>query len=159
MVHLAQSVVIMFCQIWSSWCGLPHFIFCAHGKEFAGKFIEYMHTHGVQIENISLEAPGQQSKLERRGGTWKNVFRKTAYVCDVRGVTDITIRASIVTQFVNSSINYDGYAPAQWVLGQNSLRAPGNLLDAHEAEMLEVQEAATDPQSYAGSSKDQHHQG
>ena len=55
--------------------------------------------------------------------------------------------ASIVTQVVNSSINHDGYAPAQWVLGQNSLRAPGTLLDPHEAEMLEVQEAATDPQS------------
>ena len=28
-----------------------------------------------------------------------------------------------------------------------TLRAPGSLLDPHEAEMLEVQEAATDPQS------------
>ena len=104
-----------------------------------------MHNHGIPIENVSLEAPWQQGKLECRGGTWKNVFRKTVYDCDVKGITDITTCVSIVTQVVNSSINYDGFAPAQWVLGQNSLRAPGSLLDPHEAEMLEVQEAATDP--------------
>ena len=53
--------------------------------------------------------------------------------------------ATIATQVRNETVLHDGYAPANWVLGTCGLRITGSLPQDHEAEKLNVQEAAHRP--------------
>ena len=63
------------------------------------------------------------------------------------GSDDVAVAATILTQTKNELFRQHGYSPAQWVLGSRGPRVPGSLLQPEEAARLEVQEAASDPQS------------
>ena len=112
-----------------------------------GEFAQTLTEHGVELDGIPLEAPWQLGKCERRGGLFKEIWRRVVQDCQVEGITDSRAIASIVNQVLNETENIEGFSPAQWVLGTISTRVPGNLLIDEERAMLEVQEAAVDPAS------------
>eukprot|EP00435_Cladocopium_sp_Y103_P014041 s2039_g3.t1 len=65
----------------------------------------------------------------------------------LRGLDDMILATTIITQCRNSFPRSNGYAPNQWVLGQQEIRLPGSLLSDEESQRLEILEAAEDPRS------------
>ena len=65
----------------------------------------------------------------------------------LKGLEDMVLASSIVSQCRISFPRSNGYSPNQWVLGQPEIRLPGSLLTDEESQRLEVLEAAEDPRS------------
>jgi hypothetical protein len=106
-----------------------------------------MKQFGVETENMPLEAPWKSGKVERAGGLWKDILMRTVHEMQPRGLDDMILATSIITQCRNSFPRSNGYSPNQWVLGQPEIRLPGSLLSDEESQRLEILEAAEDPKS------------
>ena len=96
---------------------------------------------------MPLEAPWKSGKVERAGGLWKDILMRTVHEMQPRGLDDMILATSIITQCRNSFPRSNGYSPNQWVLGQPEIRLPGSLLSDEESQRLEILEAAEDPKS------------
>ena len=143
----SKAVLRHFLTSWTSWAGLPQSIQADLGKEFMADFTAYMKQFGVETENMPLEAPWKSGKVERAGGLWKDILLRTVHEMQLRGLDDMILATSIITQCRNSFPRSNGYSPNQWVLGQPEIRLPGSLLSDEESQRLEILEAAEDPKS------------
>ena len=94
---------------------------------------------------MSLEAPWKSGKVERAGGLWKDILLRAEM--QLRGLDDMILAASIITQCRNFFPRSNGYSPNQLVLGRPEIRLPSSLLSDEESQLLEILEAAEDPKS------------
>lgn len=60
-----------------------------------------MKEHGAEVENMPLEAPWNNGKVERLGALWKEVFRRTVYEVQLQGIHDMILATAVVTQCRN----------------------------------------------------------
>ncbi|CAK0887813.1 unnamed protein product [Prorocentrum cordatum] len=143
----ARATTKAFTTSWTPWAGYPEKLTVDLGKEWMKDFASNAKAHGVQVDLAPLETPHLIGKCERRGGIWKEIWRRTVADSQVTGLDDVEETASIVTQVKNELGRRGGFSPSQWVLGSHGPRVPGSLLQNDEAQRLEVIEASLDPQS------------
>ena len=74
-------------------------------------------VHGVELESIPFESPWQNGKCERRGGKFKEIWRRVVQDCQVEGIEECRSTSTIVSQVINDSENVEGFTSSQWVLG------------------------------------------
>ena len=102
-VPTAQNVLHAFTHTWTSWAGWPHVVRVDRGKEFMSVFADGLTNHGVELDGIPLEAPWQLGKCEKRGGLWKEVWRRVVEDTQVSGLEQVRTTSTIVSQVLNET--------------------------------------------------------
>jgi hypothetical protein len=105
----SKAILRHFLTCWSSWAGLPQSMQVDRGKEYLAFFSDYLKEYG-------LEAQWQNGKVERAGAIWKEIHFRTVQEMQLRGLEDMVLASTIISQCRNSSPRPNGYSPPQWVL-------------------------------------------
>ena len=136
----------VFMQAWVSWAGWPRDVVSDRGLHNRGYFARMLGAHGICPRNIGLESPEQLGRVERHGGLWKQVAKRTISSQELSGADDMRMLASCTNAIMNDNVRKGGFAPSQWVLGRFP-RSPGDQFTEEEFADLGCVSEKVDAQS------------
>ena len=99
-----DDVLSEFEMVWINWAGPMSHLISDMGGEFEGELGKFMEAHGIRQYFTASEAPWQNGLVERNGGIWKAVARKTIKDVGARGFVEMRRFASMVNWAKNARI-------------------------------------------------------
>lgn len=118
-------------KFWLRWAGSPKRVHTDGGPEFDGSCQTGFDRDGSHVTKSAAEAPWQNSRCEKAGGLWKDVFYRACEDCIPRTREEYNELFDKVSEARNSMMRKHGFAPYQHVFGCD-LRIPQGLLDHEE---------------------------
>ena len=126
-------------NVWLATFGVPKKMTTDGGAEFQGVFAEALTMFGVAHFVSSAESPWQSGITERRGGALKVALGRIIQQEHIVGKKMLRVAISAAVSARNAVPLWNGYSPAQWVLGKqihlpgSLLQRPGGLPELHSA--------------------------
>ena len=112
----SQECLDAFMLGWISWAGWPEQVITDRGLHNRGVFAKTLGANGIAIRNTGVEAPEQLAAVERHGGLWKDLAKRTITSRKLEGEAHMRLLAPEVNAVKNESSRHGGFSPASWIL-------------------------------------------
>ncbi len=110
-------------------------------------FCRILAIHGVIGSQAGVESPEQIGRVQRHGGRWKAIWKRTASSTSIAGEAEVRLAAAEVDAIKADMSRRGGYSPRQWVLWYTPRGGYADRFDEEEFAAVGVLRAHADPQA------------